>query len=244
MLIDMGTPATTKATPTDSDYAAADRLRQIVTQDSRYHDQYRRSSWAAIISRVRRKAGGDAARIERALDYLAKHRKEPWCPLVQAATSFEAKFPQIEAGLARLERDQPTTELSPAAQALVKQLTHELAWKGSEARLGAAVQRSFDRFLTFHEQLTEKARGTGRTARLAQKLLAGPFGSTKRAMKDWFERVNARILCWKDWSGKFDWFVWSPTHQWVEKDGRDTAEERSGHSRDWDELLKELGYGG
>jgi hypothetical protein len=238
VLIEMGTPLK-KTAPSESDLAQASRLHQIITTHHRIGVPWSKRSWAEHVRKLRSDLGGDAARVERALDFLEKHGADKYCPKVTCAQKLREKILAIETAIDR--QPKPVT-ISNEAQALAIKLGRELSWRGNEMGLPEAIQRSFDNFSEFQTKLYAIKDEGGRYAKFAKRLLATEFGGRTATIRDWFRHVNDRILRWKDWSGRFDPFIWAAGHADVATTGRAAAESWS-NAFDWDKLLKEMGYG-
>lgn len=247
VLIEMGTPSDAKTKPTPSDVAHANRLHEIITTKARIGVPWSRSRWADYIRKLRNDLGGDAARIGRALDFLAKHYDDKYCPKPSCAQKFREKFTKVEEAIFRFKEQEPVT-ITPAATKIADRLQREYDWpNGSAPHLEGAVQRSLDNFNKFAADVTAlekklKPRAeTDRKARLllryTRRLFTEAFLYPESTVREWFEEIHAKLKDCERWGGRFDNYIWSPQHKDVIRAGKRVTD--NGDAA-WDELMEAL----
>jgi hypothetical protein len=223
------------------DLARARSLHQLLAQHGRVaRKQPKLALWAREFAVLRQQHGASDAEQDEALRWYGAHLLDPYVPQIASGAAFRAKYHQLRAAMER-SGDGGQGSVCEETVKIVERL-RAFRWpKDSLRRLPAAVKSSLDAVAAFAAAL-RGLDGPDRLRRAADNL-AYEIGTPGRFVEGWFERVNARVNAWEDWSGDFRPFVWRVGHEDFRRWAREMCGDYSHRPEDFDEIRALLPVG-
>lgn len=187
-----------------ADTDRAQRLRDAINTATNMNAPLAKH-WPQDIRRLREQdLEGDAARLDRVLDWYLKNMGKPFIPSVFNAAMFRDKFGQIEDAYKRYPPDVP---VGKNAARMAENFRAQLIWpKGCGPQLEQSIQRSINTYLAWQKKLEAYlARRQAETPNapmvgFLEKLVVVSGGATDAAQRH-FERLNERLHNWDTWDG-------------------------------------------
>lgn len=252
VLNDMGVPEveTPRTSLTPEDYAFSRQLHEAVERHGARILPWSHSAWARQFRLLRQSVREDIARIKEVLDWYCLHIGHDMVPHAQSASTFRAKYGNIEAARNRDQVRRPTVHVSKKAKQLADSLSRMIWPKGSEELLPSVVQLSLDAVVAFRHKLLRfcPANPVDKPNRL-QRLASHVLNVTELAdpihlVSCWMEEVNGRLSRWAGWSGSLGGWAWNSERKEFRSQGRQWAEEFCGEPDMWDKLKEGTDAGG
>lgn len=195
------------ASPSQRDYASAERLHDAVATKANLRRRWNRAKWARELSILRNEVGD--TRMEEALAWYCANIKGEYVPESFCGESFRKKFPKIEAAMRRGNRTPATvTSVSVCATQIAKRLLSRYDWGASAEQLAPCVQLTIDRMAEFRDRcrkVTSPKTAADVAARIAKHLTASVV---EHLAEVWVADLNALAGAWKGWDGNLMKLAW------------------------------------
>lgn len=232
------------ASPSQRDYASAERLHDAVATKANLRRRWNRAKWARELSILRNEVGD--TRMEEALAWYCANIKGEYVPESFCGESFRKKFPKIEAAMRRGNRTPATvTSVSVCATQIAKRLLSRYDWGASAEQLAPCVQLTIDRMAEFRDRcrkVTSPKTAADVAARIAKHLTASVV---EHLAEVWVADLNALAGAWKGWDGNLMKLAWDFRREPCQRYLRDFTESYFGVHSDpkrqqpFDVFLKE-----
>ena len=189
-----------KVTP--KDVKRARKLCQIIYSTGRITCRPNLTKWTVDIRLCLKDINYEEERLDKVLEWLNDHAKDPYTPHIYSAQSFRTKFCQIEDAMNRQVSGYKRpiiTHITREAHRIAENLQNFRWPKDFNDKLPLAVQMSLDSYQIVWEELDKIHHYSGSKKDLVRSLQEYMMGASNFLL-DWFQRQFNRVADWNEWS--------------------------------------------